>query len=242
MDVEEVHMPIISLITATHYRPELLERCILAAQHSTLTDYEHIIAADNCPLAEEVYDKYKEDKRIVFVKTEPHSIVNVGAIAKNKGIAISTTDFICYCDDDNIILPNHLEVLYNAINQGYDVVYSCGIHVIASDEDSILSRPILEDFSASIPANFNTREITLTNFSEPIGNNCSIFNHDMLNVIHKKSVVTNLGGWRPMHEVGYSEDGVLMKRMRETPDIKINHITDITCVYYARTNKRNKHK
>jgi glycosyltransferase involved in cell wall biosynthesis len=235
-------MSIVSLITATHYRPELLERCILAAQKSTLTDYEHIIVADNCPLAEEVYNKYSEDKRIIFARTDPHCIINVGAIAKNKGIEISNSELICYCDDDNIILPNHLEVLSNTINNGYDVAYSCGIHIISSDEESILSRSISEDFSKSIPSDFNTRQIDNTSFSESIGNNYSIFNHDMLNIIHKKSVVTDVGGWYPMADVGYNEDGNLMKRIREIPDIKINYLTDITCVYYARTNKKNKHK
>ena len=44
--------PKISVITATHKRPDFLRRCIMSVQAQTFRDYEHIIVADHCPYAD----------------------------------------------------------------------------------------------------------------------------------------------------------------------------------------------
>ena len=48
--------PKVSIITSTHYRPDLLRVCIQATQMQDWDDYEHIIVADHCPYAKKVVE------------------------------------------------------------------------------------------------------------------------------------------------------------------------------------------
>ena len=116
--------PKISIITPTRRRPDLLYRCIKAIQLSTLQEYEHIIVGDNCTYAKQVCDLFLDDKRIKYYETPSPHVWNAGASGKNIGISKSTTEYIVYCDDDNIMLPNHLEVMYNELSSGTPICRS----------------------------------------------------------------------------------------------------------------------
>jgi glycosyltransferase involved in cell wall biosynthesis len=104
--------PKVSVITSTYYRPDLLRRCIKSVQRNIFTDYEHIIVSDHCPYAEKVYNEFKEDTRIRFVKVQTEHEPSDGAISKNLGI--KTPKLIIYVIVMMItyLLPNHLHVLY----------------------------------------------------------------------------------------------------------------------------------
>ena len=109
--------PKITLITATYYRPDLLARAIKSVQRSTFKDYEHVIVSDHCPKAAQVYDLFKEDKRIRFFEQEPPHIINHGARTHNYVIENKAqSDLFCFLGDDNIVLPNMLGVMYNALS------------------------------------------------------------------------------------------------------------------------------
>lgn len=46
------------------------------------------------------------------------------AATKNRALAKVTTEWVAFCDDDDILLPHHLEALHNCmIDHGADVVY-----------------------------------------------------------------------------------------------------------------------
>ena len=49
--------------------------------------------------------------------------------SKNVGIEKAQTDYIVYCDDDNIVLENHLEVMYNEMSKGTKL---CGSNYMKS--------------------------------------------------------------------------------------------------------------
>ena len=110
--------PKISIITATRRRPDLLYTCIKAIQKSTFKEYEHLIIGDHCKWAKKVVNMFSEDKRIKYFETPSPHVWNAGASGKNIGITNATTNYIVYCDDDNIMLPNHLEVMYNELSKG----------------------------------------------------------------------------------------------------------------------------
>ena len=107
--------PKISLITCTHFRPDLLRRAIQSTQRQTLQDYEHLIISDHCPFAEHVYNDFKQDTRIRFIKTPEPYMYNLGARAFNTGIEAANSKYISYLLDDDILYTNHLQEHYNQL-------------------------------------------------------------------------------------------------------------------------------
>lgn len=228
--------PKVSIITSTRNRPELLRRCILNIQAQDFTEYEHIIVSDHCDKAKLVFDEFSEDKRIRYFENEGEHVKNVGAIAKNKGIQESSSNLICYCDDDNILLPNHISSLYESINNtNSDLVYSCGWHIFVDNLNSIINRPTYEDSLPSVPKEFLNEKILTDKFYFLVDNIHRIINYDMLCCIHKKQLLQDIGGWKFGEAVGYSEDRYLMNLMNNE-SVKTQFINDITCCYYARLN------
>ena len=143
--------PKITLITATYYRPDLLARAIKSVQNSTFKDYEHVIVSDHCPKAKQVYELFKQDKRIRFFEQEPPHIPNHGARAHNFVIEKkSQTDLFCFLGDDNIILPNYLGIMYEELSSGlcdavHTKTYSLRIKAGDGGVKKILSRKLEHD-------------------------------------------------------------------------------------------------
>ena len=72
--------PKISIITATHRRPDLLYKCIKSVQTSTLQEYEHIIVGDHCDWAERVCDSFPFDDRIKYFERRENEIAYTSAL------------------------------------------------------------------------------------------------------------------------------------------------------------------
>lgn len=100
-------MPFFSIVIPTFNRPEQLQRALNSILKQSFTDYE-VLVINN---AETAVKLSLEDNRIFF-----YDEVKKGAnSARNKGIALSKAEFICFLDDDDEYLPNHLEVLHKLI-------------------------------------------------------------------------------------------------------------------------------
>ena len=110
-----MNTPKISLITCSYFRPDLLRRAIQSVQRQTFQDYEHIIVSDHDPFTEHVYNDFKEDTRIKFIKAINPYIYNLGAVSFNIGIKAAKSKYICYLLDDDILYENHLHEHYNII-------------------------------------------------------------------------------------------------------------------------------
>lgn len=221
----------VSIITATHRRPDFLKKCIIAIQQQTFENYEHIIVADHCPFAKKVYEEFKHIKNIKFFETDDPHINNVGAVSKNKGIEVAQSNYICYCDDDNILLPNHVQVLYEAIkNSKYDFVFS---------------NMYMLDFVSQVLNEENgyrqMLELGLFNFS----NYVSIEHGDMLCCIHSIEAIKKIGMWKPAEIVGRGEDTYLFQEIKEGKEegnIIIGHVETPTCLYFTHNGSWGKSK
>ena len=216
-----MNKPQITVITTTYYRPDFLERCILGGQNQTLQNYEHYIFADHCPYAKIIYDKYKDDKRITFIENDQPHIKNVGAVGKRHGIENAKSDIICYCDDDNVLLPNHLETIYNNIEE-YECVFTKFYHI---DWRNFFKEKG-EDFSY-----LEWLKRDMYDFSS----NCSYTSHnDMLVCGHKKNIITKHANWVPVAENGgnHNEDGILIDEWKSS-NVSIKYLDDLTAIYNA---------
>jgi glycosyltransferase involved in cell wall biosynthesis len=219
--------PKISIITATHRRPDLLYKCIKSVQTSTLQEYEHIIVGDHCDWAERVCDSFPFDERIKYFETPHPHVWNAGASSKNIGIEKAQTDYIVYCDDDNIVLENHLEVMYNELLKGTQICASKLYEVTLEDWGNGSIKTLMK---MVIPK------------STELGNG-NIHYGDMQCYGHTKLLSDKVGGWITADEIQYdrtwlkssvNEDGYLLRKFKKLGGEKTVFLDSISVIYYGR--------
>jgi GalNAc5-diNAcBac-PP-undecaprenol beta-1,3-glucosyltransferase len=99
--------PLVTIITVTYNRADLLKRAIISAISQTYPNFELLIVDGNST------DNTKEivgtftDKRIKYYRQKSNKGLLSG---KNIGIGMARGDFICYLDDDDELVPDAIEV------------------------------------------------------------------------------------------------------------------------------------
>ncbi|MBK7872922.1 MAG: glycosyltransferase family 2 protein [Saprospiraceae bacterium] len=98
---------LISCITPTFNRAELLKEAIASTIKQTYSNWELIIIDDNsADHTEDVVRKYQEtDPRIKYFKNPKKGVSS----ARNHGIKMAQGEFITFLDDDDIHLPHRFE-------------------------------------------------------------------------------------------------------------------------------------
>jgi len=218
--------PKISIITATHRRPDLLYKCIKAVQLSTLQEYEHIIVGDHCDWAQRICELFSSDNRIKYFETPSPHMWNASATGKNIGIEKALTDYIAYCDDDNVILPNHLQTIYDELSSGTQICQTqmCEI-TLSSGNGSI--REVCE--------------LPIKNISLQGG---KIHDNDAQCIGHTKQAINAIGGWTPAYVIAkdktwtkaaFNADAYLFRDWhRKFGKDFSKKIKKVTFVYYGR--------
>jgi len=114
--------PLVSIITITHNRANLIHRCIESIQKQTYTNYEHIIidgaSTDN---TEEIVKLYN-DIHIKYVK-----LINKGPqVQMRAGADMAQGKYVTFLDDDDEYLPSKIEKqvgLFETLPEDYGIVY-----------------------------------------------------------------------------------------------------------------------
>lgn len=122
-----------SVIIPTYNRPLQLIRAINSVFNQTYKLFEIIVVNDGSTL------NYEEAERIIhsystitYIKQE-----NSGrSVARNTGVQNANGPFVCFLDDDDYYLPNHLEVLHQEIkNQNFqNGIYHTYTEVLHKDQ------------------------------------------------------------------------------------------------------------
>lgn len=106
--------PFFSVIITTYNRPKKLIRAVQSVLDQTYKDFELII----------VNDGSQSDYTEVINYIEPYSQIRYffkeneeRSVARNYGVDKANGKFICFLDDDDYYLNNHLQVLYNEIEK-----------------------------------------------------------------------------------------------------------------------------
>lgn len=114
----------ITVITPTYNRAEHLGKAIDSVLGQTYQDLELIIVDDNKPESkarkstETVISKYT-DPRIRYIQN-PKNLG--GAESRNKGIKLAHGEYTAFLDDDDMYLPDRLEVQYKKmVENGWEV-------------------------------------------------------------------------------------------------------------------------
>ena len=139
--------PLVSIITNTYNRSDLIHRCIESIQKQTYRNYEHIIVDGNSmDNTEEVVLSYK-DSHIKYIKLK-----NRGPqVQMRAGADIATGKYVTFLDDDDEYLPDKIEkqvAFFETMPQKVGMIY-CWMSYYNYDEPNI----VLKEHSTKIRGN-----------------------------------------------------------------------------------------
>lgn len=115
-------MPKVSVCVPVYNVEQYIGRCIEFIQNQTLSDIEIIVVNDCSPdNSMQIVEKYaKDDSRIKVLSHER----NKGLMwARRTGYMAATGDYITFCDSDDALVNDAVEMLYKkAVETGADIV------------------------------------------------------------------------------------------------------------------------
>jgi glycosyltransferase involved in cell wall biosynthesis len=111
--------PFFSVVISTKNRSELVLRAVQSVLNQLFFDFE-LIVVDNASTddTEEVLSSIS-DNRFFYVKNETD---RERCYARNRGIKLAKGEYICFLDSDDEYLSNHLQVLYENINNSSEKI------------------------------------------------------------------------------------------------------------------------
>ena len=124
---------IVSIIVPTYNRANLIHRAINSIKKQSFKQWECIIVDDRSTdnTIETVNNLIREDRRFSIISNNRQK----GAPgARNTGILSAHGEYVVLFDSDNVMHPNFLEEVYNAVKR--DNVDVCGCHSIIIDEET----------------------------------------------------------------------------------------------------------
>ncbi len=193
-------MPKVSVIVPVYNAEDFLLRCINSIQSQSLSDIEIVIIDDGSTDKTSMMcsNLMNEDERIKYLYQENSGV----AAARQRGVDVSTGEFIIHVDSDDWIEPTMLDEMYNeAVKEKADVVI-CDVvtdfsensrryykqTIEKKDSDSIFSAMLFGDLMCSVINKLIRREIISKfnicfypglNTGEDMLFCCSLYRHDI---------------------------------------------------------------
>ena len=108
--------PLVSVITITRNRCDLIGRCINSILTQTYTNIEHIVVdgASTDETAEVCRTFADKDSRFHYLRLDTNEPIPQTIM---KGFAISKGDYVTFLDDDDEYLPTKIEKQLNKFSQ-----------------------------------------------------------------------------------------------------------------------------
>ena len=105
--------PLFSIIIPTHNRSELLSKAIESVVNQSFSDWEVIVVDDgSTDKTKEVVNAFDNSRIHYFYQENKER-----SAARNLGIQKAKGQYICFLDDDDYFLPNHLEVIEKSVKK-----------------------------------------------------------------------------------------------------------------------------
>jgi glycosyltransferase involved in cell wall biosynthesis len=114
--------PVVSVVTATYNRANVLRYSIESVLAQTLTDWEMWIVGDACTDDTEAVVRGFGDSRLHFVNLPRQT--GDQAEPNNEGVRLSRGRYIAFLNHDDLWFPDHLSVAVDALHEsGADLVW-----------------------------------------------------------------------------------------------------------------------
>ncbi|NET34314.1 MAG: glycosyltransferase family 2 protein [Cyanothece sp. SIO1E1] len=114
MPSKRIDTVLFSIIVPTYNRANLLKIAIQSVVNQTYTNWELIIVDDgSMDHTRQIVTAYQQDARIKYL----HQANQERSLARNRGILEASGSYICFLDDDDYLLENHLMTFWEAIEK-----------------------------------------------------------------------------------------------------------------------------
>jgi len=128
------HPPWFSVVVATYKRPRLLQDALASILEQTCQDFEILLVNDGGDLVENTLDWIGRDPRITYIRQPNRGPSG----ARNAALKLARGRYIVYLDDDDLMRPEHLEILKQHLSTAPDaVVYTDSEMVLESLEGGL---------------------------------------------------------------------------------------------------------
>ena len=154
-------MPRFSIIIPTYNRAHLLPRAVESVVTQTFEDWELIVIDDgSTDNTANVVKPFLTDQRIHYHWQENKELNG----ARNTGVNQASGEFICFLDDDDLYLPNHLSELNQLITQqdNEKTFYRTGLLIRSSSKEW---KSKLYKRGADLPYFLWTESLGITSFA-----------------------------------------------------------------------------
>ena len=131
--------PLVSVITITRNRGNLISRCLKSVSEQTYLNHEHIIVdgASDDNTGEVVQGFAQKDNRVKYIRLEENLPIPETIW---RGFEESKGEYICFLDDDDSYLPEKIEkqyLLIKTLSEEYGMVY-CWMSYIDSKTSEVV--------------------------------------------------------------------------------------------------------
>ncbi|MCM1537614.1 MAG: glycosyltransferase family 2 protein [bacterium] len=108
----------VSVVITTRNRCGLLMKAVKSVQEQTLTDFQCVVVDDGSTdkTEENIAQIVRADNRFSYIKIAPEDSKG-GNHARNTGIKATTGEYIAFLDDDDIWMPQKLELQSRFLNK-----------------------------------------------------------------------------------------------------------------------------
>ena len=131
LPVPFTRMPMVSVVVPTYNRPERLRVALESLAHQTFQDFEAIIVNDSGCSVESIVTDLNIKGRLTLINHDRNRGL---AASRNTGLRAAKGTYISYLDDDDRLLPDHLETLVTFLERGtHEVAYTDAWRVLEQD-------------------------------------------------------------------------------------------------------------
>lgn len=119
---DSINPPLVSVIMATKDRPVLVESALRSLAQQSYTNWEAIVVNDGGADVAEIIARIPFHERIRYISLDKSG----GQVrARNHALRAIQGQVVCFLDDDDLYLPNHLDTVVKALRiPGRNFVYT----------------------------------------------------------------------------------------------------------------------